>query len=98
MKLTAIALAVSLGMPAWAQAPCAEKGRVHERLSQVYGETLQSHGLSAGGYMLEIWGNTETGSWSVVRVLPDGMACLVDLGQAFSDSVEQPEVVNGEAL
>ncbi len=32
---------------------------------------------------MEIYASDETGSWTIIVTLPDGMACLVAAGQSY---------------
>jgi hypothetical protein len=54
-----------------------------------YGEGLRSIGLIAGdggalSTAMEIHVNEETGTWTILQMRPDGMACLVAYGEYWS--------------
>ena len=68
--------------PAHAQSPVC--GPVIETLSGFaakYGETPVFSGLSAGGYVITVIVNPETGTFSAFRITTDGVACIVDMGE-----------------
>lgn len=71
-----------LAPPALAQT-CAPYDGVSAALGSAYGETLQSRALSRAGYMLEVWANVETGTWTVLAVNADMIACSLDDGEGF---------------
>lgn len=81
----ALAFAASLaGAQAEAQTrgACAARTDIVKRLSDRYGETLQSMGLQNNG-ILEIYASDDTGTWTIVVTTPDGRACLLAAGQLW---------------
>lgn len=95
MKLIATtALAALLACPAYAAPNCAPRDNVIERLEGRYGESRQGIGVARQGAVMEIFANTETGSWTIVVTLPTGMACLVATGQSYENLSET--VVEGD--
>lgn len=94
MRRLAAALAVSMPVAASAQAPCGPLDQLAELLEREYGEAVHSEGLADSGAIMQLWANPETGSWSIVIILPDGLACLPAAGSAYS----RLEPVRGEAL
>lgn len=84
-----IILAMIFPRPSKAQANCAPREVVLERLATGYGEERQSVGLGGGGAMVETFANRETGSWTIVATLPNGASCLLASGQAF-ELVNEP--------
>lgn len=92
--LAAAILAVSL-MPAAADAQnrnCGPRTKVVETLAEKYKESRRSIGLATKGRVMEIFASEETGSWTIVVTMPNGMTCLVASGQAFEavDEALQP--------
>jgi hypothetical protein len=80
---TALALLLALvPIGAAAQNVCADVAETRRQLAEKYGEQRAFHGLSASGAMVEVWVNPDTGSYTAIRVLPNGKACLVDAGEA----------------
>ena len=62
---------------------CAPRPDVIERLAATYGETRKGIGIARQGAVMEIYASDETGSWTIIVTLPDGMACLVAAGQSY---------------
>ena len=84
MKLIlAAALAFLLAFPVQAAPNCAGASDVAQILKEKYGESVFSRALSKRGYVLEMWVNLETGTWTAVVQRSDGLACIVDEGEAF---------------
>jgi len=84
LALTAALLAPSFAM---AQANCAPRAFAEERLRNTFGEVIQSRGILRGA-ILEMWANTETGTWTAVVTTPDGRSCVVAAGQDFESVLE----------
>ena len=47
-------------------------------------EGVVARGLQANGLMLELYLNAETGTFTILTVTPQGLACLVSAGEAMS--------------
>lgn len=86
-KLLATALAATLLVTSTASAQgarnCAPRDDVIERLAEGYGETRHVIGLAANNSVMEVYGNNETGTWTVTVTVASGMTCLVASGQSF---------------
>lgn len=84
-RLAFVLLALPLLTPgtALANAGCAPRDIVLNRLATTYGETRQSIGLGANNHMVEVFASDETGSWTITVTRPGGITCLVASGQAF---------------
>lgn len=74
---------------------CAQRGAVVERLKDRYGETVQSMGLAQNNGLVELFASTDSGTWTIVITLPNGMTCLVAAGSAY-EPIEQAAVAPGE--
>jgi len=82
--MKALALSLMIAFPAAAQGNnCAERPQVLERLSGTYGETRRSIGIAASNQVVEVFGNEDTGTWTITVTLPSGLTCLVAAGQSF---------------
>ena len=77
------------------QANCASRTQVVERLETKYGETRRSVGLAANNGVVEMYASAESGTWTIVITLPNGMTCLVAAGNAF-EHVEDEVLKRGE--
>jgi hypothetical protein len=88
MKKVLCAITVTIGMlsPAAAQAPqCGPKMAVANQLAQQFGEVPIVSGVSLNNAM-KFFGNPRTGSWSMIVVRPDGIACVLAVGEALEVS------------
>ena len=84
MKLfAAISLTALLALPAYAAPECASSQDVYDIMSGNYGESRQSAALSDRGYLVEVWANTETGTWTIIATSAEGVSCVVDQGAGF---------------
>ncbi len=54
-----------------------------ERLADRWGESRQSMALAANGYLMEMWANPETGTWTLTLSPPEGPMCLFATGQGW---------------
>lgn len=68
---------------------CGLRDEVLAKVASTYEEVLQGGGLAADGNKqltsaVEMYANEETGTWTLLRMTPDGMACLVAYGQFWS--------------
>jgi hypothetical protein len=75
-------LALATCAPVHAQNQCAMAEDVYLTLQGEYQESRIGAGLSGPG-VIEFWVNSETGTFTVVGVLPSGVACLITSGDAF---------------
>lgn len=99
MKRVIIASLISLGMmlgvvtPALAQgASCADRTLIVERLSDKYGETRQSAGLNQNNGMVEVFASDDTGTWTILVTMPNGMSCLMAAGKAWQGETAAVDV------
>ena len=84
MRLLAIASAVLFAFPAFAQQQqnCGPRPAVIAALKDRFGESVQSMGIN-NGVVFEMWANVETGTWTILMTLPDGMSCIPADGNGF---------------
>ena len=87
LKLTAVLSLGLLAAPAIAQEAaqpqCAPRDQLTGALTERFGESLASVGLSDAGAAIEMWSSPH-GSWSLVISRPDGISCLADFGQGWT--------------
>lgn len=65
-----------------AQAPCAPRNAVVERLGE-RGLAVVASGLDSRGVVIEVLADPD-GRWVIHMVRPDGIACLLMSGEGFS--------------
>lgn len=82
--LWAIFFAMNIyGLAANAQAICGKRTDIVEQLEIKYGETRRSVGLQQGRGVIEVYANSETGSWTILITNARGTSCLMAAGEAF---------------
>jgi hypothetical protein len=82
----AVALGLLLTTPfaeAETRQACADRAKVIERLAEKYGETRQSMGLHQNNGVLEVYASPETGTWTILVTMPNGLSCLIAAGQSW---------------
>lgn len=92
--MTRIALIVCMltAFPAAAQTVCGPRENVISHLEGKYGETQSSSGFSESSRsIIEVYSNEETGTWTIIRSMPNGVSCLVDSGIGFAVSADEPK-------
>lgn len=98
-RFAGLFLAVAL-LPGLAEAQgrqCGPRDKVVETLAQKYKESRRSIGLATQGRVMEVYASDESGSWTIVVTMANGMSCLIASGQAFEDVNEalQPAGIAG---
>jgi hypothetical protein len=63
-----------------AQTPCMDLGAAAERLERAHGEVPTWRGVSVRGYTIVLFESPEKGTWTIVMVRGDGLACPLDAG------------------
>lgn len=82
------ALAIAQAVPATAQNNvCGKRDTIVQRLQEKYGETRQSMGLQRNNGVVEIFASPESGTWTILVTMPNGMTCLVAAGEAWEGHV-----------
>ncbi len=67
---------------------CAPRADVIKRLAQTYGETRRGIGIARQGAVMEVFASDQTGSWTIVVTLPEGVTCLIASGQSYETLAE----------
>ncbi len=65
------------------QAPCKPWKEVAQYLGEHYSEHPVAVGLQSDGSLLQVYAAPNASTWTLVRMQPDGMACLVSAGKAW---------------
>ncbi|MGL4280908.1 MAG: hypothetical protein ACRCS0_11115 [Albidovulum sp.] len=71
--------------PAFAQAICGQYEALRAVLTDDYGESVSGRGLQSETRMIELWRSPETGSWTLLMILPSGMGCILASGTDWQD-------------
>ena len=86
---TGLALACAPLTAAYAQqASCAQRDMIVDRLATKYGESRQSAGLNQNNGMVEVFASEETGTWTILVTMPNGISCLMAAGKAWQGLAE----------
>jgi len=83
MRLAFAVFAACFAVPAFAQNQCAPHNTMMEQLADQYGEGRMSVALDNNGYLIEVYANTTSGTWTAVLTTPDGEACIAAHGTAY---------------
>lgn len=100
MRLISTALLVAAAavspLSAIAQANCAARDVVVDRLASGFGEKLAGAGLRNSTSIFEVWMSEEKGTWTILLTTADGQSCVMASGTHWrgADPVE-PEGVSG---
>jgi len=79
--VTLVAVLVILALPARAQQyPCGVRDAIIGSLAQRHGEQVVATGLAATGAFVEVFASPEGKTWTVLVVLPSGLACIKAVG------------------
>ena len=68
-----------------AQLSCGDRKAMVEQLSRTYGEARKGAGLAGRTALFEIWASDVTGSWTILKTTPNGIACLIAAGENWHD-------------
>lgn len=80
-------------IPAAAQGqPCMPHESFIGLLENQYGERLTGIGLQSTSRLWEIWVSPKTGSWTIFTTRPDGISCLVAVGQDWHAERDLPDL------
>jgi hypothetical protein len=64
---------------------CAERAAIVESLNNKYGEIRQSVGLNQSNGVVEVFASPETGTWTILLTMPNGMSCLMAAGKSWEN-------------
>ncbi len=86
-----LALLLCCATPALAESPIAEVVCVQreELVRKLSGASVSGSGLRDTETVLEVW-TRPSGDWTLVQSYPDGMACILAMGEAWEAVVPPP--------
>ena len=67
-------------------ASCDDRDNITAKLDKKYGETQRGMGLSGQTSIFEVWASEATGTWTILETTPNGMTCVVAVGDNWIDS------------
>lgn len=80
--------------PASAQTSCAPHELIKKRLVSDYRESLIGRGLQSSMRLFEVWRSSEDGNWTILMLKPDGVACIMATGFAWTDELPRRPFVD----
>jgi hypothetical protein len=91
--LSGIAAALLILLPsiAAAQLPCAARDEIVREITQHFKEMPEATGVTPQGMLLEVY-VSEARSWTILMTTPQGMACIVAVGEHWEREFRKPEV------
>ncbi len=75
------------GAPVVAQGQCGTHAGMMAQLDREYSEGRIGLGLSGPMSAFEIWVSAETGTWTILQIYPNGMACVRASGERWQSDV-----------
>lgn len=75
---------------AQAQPQCGPREMIVDQLQRSYGEVSIGKGMTRSGAIFEIWLSREKGTWTILKTTPQGLACLMVVGDSWQFD-EKPE-------
>ncbi len=70
---------------AQAQMVCGTRNSVVAKLGDKYGEVRRGGGLAGPTAIFEIWASEATGSWTILKTTPNGLTCIMAVGDGWQD-------------
>ncbi len=77
-------------LDAQAQMACGTRDSVVAKLGDKYGEVRRGGGLAGPTAIFEIWASDVTGSWTILKTTPNGLTCIIAVGDAWQDDAGEP--------
>jgi len=74
---------------AQAQMICGERDAVIANLGNKYGEARRGVGVN-GSSIVEVWASEATGSWTIISTYPNGVSCVMAVGDGWQDDEVEP--------
>jgi hypothetical protein len=87
LTTSALVLGMAAAAPpvAQAQIACGARDSVVRNLGEKYGEVRRGGGLTGSTAIYEIWASEDTGSWTILKTTPNGMACVMAVGEGWQE-------------
>ena len=78
-------------IPAPGETVCSPRARVVSGLDRLFGEIQRAKAVSGDDSVMEFYSSRKNGTWTLLRSLPDGRACIVATGRN-GWSTQEPEL------
>lgn len=89
------AIALTLPNMIHAQSTCGERETIVERLAAKWGEEFVGGGLQDANNIFEIWMSSEKGTWTILRTMANGRACVMATGTNWQVGIPADPKVAG---
>ena len=95
LTTSALVLGMAAAAPpvAQAQVVCGARDSVVRNLGEKYGEVRRGGGLTGSTAIYEIWASEATGSWTILKTTPNGLACVMAVGEGWQDDAGKSAAV-----
>ena len=81
----------AIGPPdAQAQVACGTRDSIVAKLGDKYGEVRRGGGLAGPTAIFEIWASEATGTWTILKTTPNGLTCIMAVGDGWHDDPGEP--------
>ena len=89
LTISALVLGMAVAAPvaAQVQVACGARNSVVANLGEKYGEVRRGGGLTGSTAIFEIWASEATGSWTILKTTPNGLTCVMAVGEGWQDDV-----------
>lgn len=64
---------------------CGMRDAVIATLGDKYGEVRRGGGLAGPVAIFEIWASEATGTWTILKTTPNGLTCVMAVGEGWHD-------------
>ena len=87
MTTSVLILGMAAAAPpdAQAQMTCGTRDSVVAKLGDKYGEVRRGGGRAGPTVIFEIWASEATGSWTILKTTPNGLTCIMAVGDGWHD-------------
>ncbi len=69
---------------------CGARDSVVAALGEKYGEVRRGGGLAGPTAIFEIWASEATGTWTILKTTPNGLTCVMAVGDGWQDDTGEP--------
>ncbi len=69
---------------------CGARDSVVAQLGEKYGEIRRGGGLAGPTAIYEIWASEATGTWTILKTTPNGLSCVMAVGEGWQDDAGEP--------
>jgi hypothetical protein len=87
LAATASTVQAEASAPTAAEPICGRYGELRATLGRQFGEQPASTGLADDGSIMQVFAAPASGTWTIVTVDPDGMACVLAAGKGWQQEI-----------